>query len=200
MWATATQEDAATPRSTTTTVIARTLRRCRKISRSDFLHQLVAIRKLLDLTGLPLDKLLSFWADISTAGEKSLYSRLFLTHNLLGIDKVFKSDTNGNYLTQEAKISDHMPVLMAALKMKADDVTAVLEVPSTARCFDPGQCLRALSPQPARENSACASRGPGRSIRTVWRSIQNAQRTHWHCFATGETWRTRASPSVNSTT
>ena len=93
---------------------------------TDFLHQLVAIRKLLDLTGLPLDKLLSFWADISTAGEKSLYSRLFLTHNLLGIDKVFKSDANGNYLTQEAKISDHMPVLMAALKMKSDDVAAIV--------------------------------------------------------------------------
>jgi len=93
---------------------------------TDFLHQLVAIRKLLDLTGLPLDKLLSFWADISTAGEKSLYSRLFLTHNLLAIDKVFKSDTNGNYLTQDAKISDHMPVVMAALRMKTDDVTAVV--------------------------------------------------------------------------
>ena len=91
-----------------------------------FLHQLVAIRKLLDLTGLPLDKLLSFWADINTAGEKSLYSRLFLTHNLLGIDKVFKSDANGNYLTQDAKLSDHMPVVMAALKMKADDVAAVV--------------------------------------------------------------------------
>lgn len=93
---------------------------------TDFLHQLVAIRKLLDLTGLPLDKLLSFWADINTAGEKSLYSRLFLTHNLLGIDKVFKSDANGNYLTQDAKLSDHMPVVMAALKMKADDVAAVV--------------------------------------------------------------------------
>ncbi|CAG9932011.1 neuraminidase-like domain-containing protein [Candidatus Nitrotoga arctica] len=97
---------------------------------TDFLHQLVAIRKLLDLTGLPLDKLLSFWADINTAGEKSLYSRLFLTHNLLGIDKVFKSDANGNYLTQAAKLSDHMPVVMAALKIKADDVTAIVAFPS----------------------------------------------------------------------
>ena len=58
----------------------------------DFLHQLGAIRKLLDLTGLPLPKLLAFWADISTAGEKSLYPSLFLTHNLLGIDKVFAAD------------------------------------------------------------------------------------------------------------
>jgi Tc toxin complex TcA C-terminal TcB-binding domain/ABC toxin N-terminal region/Neuraminidase-like domain/Putative peptidoglycan binding domain len=91
----------------------------------NFLHQLVAIRKLLDLTGLPLVKLLTFWADISTAGDKSLYSRLFLTHNLLGIDDVFQADVHGNYLTQPAKLTDHVPVLMAALKLKADDVTTL---------------------------------------------------------------------------
>jgi hypothetical protein len=91
-----------------------------------FLHQLFAIRKLIDITGLPLDKLLTFWADISTSGDKSLYARLFLTHNLLGIDKVFKSDANGNYLTQDAKLSEHLPVVMAALKMKADDVLAII--------------------------------------------------------------------------
>jgi peptidoglycan hydrolase-like protein with peptidoglycan-binding domain len=92
----------------------------------DFLHQLVAVIKLLDLTGFPLIKLLTFWADISTIGEKSLYSRLFLTHNLLGIDKVFKADQHGNYLTQSAKITEHLPVLMAALKLKADDITAMM--------------------------------------------------------------------------
>lgn len=92
-----------------------------------FLHQLVAVRKLLDLTGLPLDKLLSFWADISIAGEKSLYARLFLTHNLLGIDKVFNPDANGNYLIQPAKISEHLPVLIAALKLKADDIKAIMD-------------------------------------------------------------------------
>lgn len=91
-----------------------------------FLHQLVAVKKLLDLTGLPLIRLLAFWADISTAGEKSLYKRLFLTHNLLGIDKVFKADAHGNYLTQNAKITEHIPVLMAALRLKADDILAIM--------------------------------------------------------------------------
>jgi len=91
-----------------------------------FLHQLVAVHKLLDLTGLPLIKLLTFWTQISTVGEKSLYKLLFLTHNLLGIDKVFKADIHGNYLTQSAKITDHIPVLMAALKLKADDITAIM--------------------------------------------------------------------------
>ncbi len=92
-----------------------------------FLHQLVAVKKLLDLTGLELAKLLTFWTNISTNGEKSLYKRLFLTHNLLGIDEVFKPDKHGNYLTASAKISEHLPVLMAALRLKADDITAVVE-------------------------------------------------------------------------
>jgi hypothetical protein len=94
----------------------------------DFLHQLVAVRRLLDLTGLPLAKLLTFWTDISTAGEPSLYARLFLTHNLLGIDDVFKADAHGNYLTQSAKITDHLNVLMAALNLKADDVSEIMSL------------------------------------------------------------------------
>ena len=93
-----------------------------------FLHQLVAVRKLLDRTGLPLPNLLAFWADISTAGEKSLYAKLFLTHNLVAIDSVFQADANGYYLTQSATISDHIPVLMAALKLKADDITALMQI------------------------------------------------------------------------
>lgn len=92
----------------------------------DFLRQLVAVRKLLDLTGLPLARLLTFWAEISTAGEKSLYARLFLTHNLLGIDKVFQADADGNYLTASEKISDHLPVLLAALRMTAEDIAAII--------------------------------------------------------------------------
>jgi Tc toxin complex TcA C-terminal TcB-binding domain/Neuraminidase-like domain/Salmonella virulence plasmid 28.1kDa A protein len=93
------------------------------------LHQLVAVRKLLDLTGLPLIKLLAMWTEISTVGEKSLYSKLFLTHNLSGIDKVFKADADGNYLTQSppAKISAHLPVLMAALSLKADDIMEIVK-------------------------------------------------------------------------
>jgi hypothetical protein len=96
----------------------------------EFLHELVAVRKLLDLTGLPLIKLLTFWANISTTGEKSLYARLFLTHNLLGIDKVFQADPDGYNLTTSAKLSEHLPVLMTALKLKADDVTAIMKFDS----------------------------------------------------------------------
>ncbi|UII33141.1 Tc toxin subunit A [Fulvivirga ulvae] len=92
-----------------------------------FLHQLVAVKKLLDITGLELIKLLTFWTDISISGEKSLYKRLFLSHNILGIDKVFLADKNGNYLTKNAKISDHVPVIMAAFNLSADDLNEIME-------------------------------------------------------------------------
>nr|WP_218780231.1 neuraminidase-like domain-containing protein [Crenothrix polyspora] len=96
------------------------------------LHQLVAVKKLLDITGLEVIKLLSFWTDISTAGKKSLYQRLFLTHNILGIDKVFKADAQGNYLTSDAKLLDHLPAVMAALNLSADDIQAIMQVSGMA--------------------------------------------------------------------
>jgi hypothetical protein len=76
--------------------------------------------------GCPLPKLLAFWAEISTVGQKSLYTKLFLTHNLVAIDSVFQADANGNYLTKQPpeKITGHIPVLMAALKLKAEDIGA----------------------------------------------------------------------------
>lgn len=92
----------------------------------ELLTQLVAVKKLLDKTGLELIKLLSFWADISTFGDKSLYQRLFLTHNLVAADKVFQADKNGNYLTLTEKISAHIPVLMAALNLNAEDINTVI--------------------------------------------------------------------------
>lgn len=91
------------------------------------LHQLTAVKKLSEKTGLELIKLLSFWTNISITGELSLYKRLFLTHNLKSIDNVFHAD-NGYYLAGiPEKIGDHEPVLMAALNLKADDIEAIVE-------------------------------------------------------------------------
>ncbi len=92
---------------------------------ADFLHRLAVVKKLLDLTGLPLPKLLTFWADIGTVGNPSLYASLFLTHNMVAIDDVFQADANGNYLTQATTIAQHIPVLMAALGLKANDIAFI---------------------------------------------------------------------------
>ncbi|MDH3394320.1 MAG: hypothetical protein OEL66_09960, partial [Desulfobulbaceae bacterium] len=93
----------------------------------ELIHQLCAVTHLLDQTGLELTKLLSFWTTISCFGKHSLYQRLFLTHNVLGIDKIFKADAHGNYLTADVKLTDHLPVVMASLNLTADDIQAIMQ-------------------------------------------------------------------------
>ena len=96
----------------------------------DVLHQLAGVKKLNEQTGLELIKLLTFWTTISTAGEKSLYKRLFLTHNLVNMDGVFQ-DAEGRYLPNATEpIAGHEPVLMAALNLKADDIAAIMKYKS----------------------------------------------------------------------
>lgn len=91
------------------------------------IHQLTSVKQLLDKTGLDLIKLLSFWGNISTLGEKPLYQKLFLTHNVLAIDKIFKPDSHGNYFTTEAKLTDHLPAVMAALNLSSDDIAGIMQ-------------------------------------------------------------------------
>ncbi len=89
------------------------------------LHQLVYVKKIIEKTKHAPIQMLAFWSDISTAGDKSLYHRLFLTHNLLAMDKVFKADDYGNYLSGDIEIDDHRPVLMAALNLSDEDIDAI---------------------------------------------------------------------------
>ena len=99
----------------------------------DLLHQLVAVKKLLDKSGLEVIKLLTFWTNISTIGEKSLYRRLFLRHNVQALDPVFKADKNGLYLNgKDLNVKDHFPVLMAAFKLKTDDLHVILNLTNDA--------------------------------------------------------------------
>jgi hypothetical protein len=89
----------------------------------DFPHKLVALKKPADLTSLEILNILAFWSTTTTAGTPSLYSQLFLTHNLLGIDIVFAADANSSYLSASSapKIVDHVPALLAAFQIKIKD-------------------------------------------------------------------------------
>ncbi len=98
----------------------------------DMLHRLRAVKELLTRTGLPLANLLAFWAPIGTRGDASLYRTLFLSHAISSIDPVFEADANGGFLTGVARISEHLPVLMAALRVSADDVTATMALAGLA--------------------------------------------------------------------
>lgn len=90
-----------------------------------FLNELKAVKELLRITGLQ-DKLFALWADIGTFGETSLYAKIFVKNNLRSIDPVFEPDDDGNYLTSQPKIKDHIPVLLAALNVKSNLFDALL--------------------------------------------------------------------------
>jgi hypothetical protein len=94
------------------------------------IHQLVSVRQLFNLTGLPLQVVLTFWDLLPTHGGKSLYASTFLTHNIVRMDPVFQADVNGNYFTTAQKISDHLPVLQATLRLKASDITLICQLRS----------------------------------------------------------------------
>ncbi|PVH76117.1 hypothetical protein DL98DRAFT_497477 [Cadophora sp. DSE1049] len=92
------------------------------------IHQLVAVRKLLDITSFPIEVILTFWTTIPAHGETSLYHKTFLTHNILRMDPVFQPDENGNFLTATEKISDHLAVLQTTLRLKVGDIDRIRQL------------------------------------------------------------------------
>lgn len=95
------------------------------------IEQLAAIRQLRETTGLELPQLLAYWTNIGTYGEKSLYQRLFLKYNLVALDDIFIEDEFGIYLGSEGEsISDHIPILMSALRVSADTIETIMNVAS----------------------------------------------------------------------
>lgn len=133
---------------------------------ANLLSQLVSVKKLLPLTGLEVIQQLTFWGNISTVGDKSLYTRLFLTHNLRSIDDVFKADASGSYLADETiPLSQHRPVLMAALKLKEADIVSLarirqlrdtLTLPNVSALYRHSLLARLLSIRPTEFESLLA--------------------------------------------
>ncbi|MEM6829678.1 MAG: neuraminidase-like domain-containing protein, partial [Bacteroidota bacterium] len=97
------------------------------------IEQLVAIKKVLTVTGLKLPGLLTFWTTIGVYGEKSLYQRLFLKYNQKALNNPFLEDEFGVYLSKEGElISTHLPFLMAAFKTDADTLEGVMNLAGIA--------------------------------------------------------------------
>ncbi|MDR6782684.1 DNA-binding transcriptional MerR regulator [Pedobacter africanus] len=84
------------------------------------IHRLMAVKKIIDLTGIELSKLLCFWGNIGTAGENALFNRLFIAHNLAAIDPVFTTKLSGTEM-----LADHLPAIMATLNLSANDISLI---------------------------------------------------------------------------
>lgn len=88
--------------------------------------ELTVLKRLLLETQVELFQLLALFSNISMAGANSLYERLFLSNNLIGIDSVVVPDGGGNVFVANPKISDHTPVICAALHLNGAQLTAIL--------------------------------------------------------------------------
>ncbi|MEY9987986.1 hypothetical protein ABIE67_000018 [Streptomyces sp. V4I8] len=91
-----------------------------------FLHEVTFVSRVMERTGLELDRVLTFWNDIDSAGDDSLYTRIFLRHNVLGTDDVFRPDAHGQALVDAGPITDHLAGLQAALGMGAQDIAVLI--------------------------------------------------------------------------
>ncbi len=93
----------------------------------DLITQLAQIKQLQnDLKVGNIQILLSFWAPIDTRGDDSLYRKLFLSKAALRVDAAFQPNPDGSVLTNSSlKISDHIPALLAALRVSASDLAAI---------------------------------------------------------------------------
>lgn len=91
-------------------------------------------------TRLAVNQLAVLWGPIDTYGGKSLYRKLFLNKAVQQIDTAFAADAFGNYLQGAEVLADHQSAILAAFRIRAEDLQAIVEV---ARVLD-NSTLRAL--------------------------------------------------------
>ncbi len=96
---------------------------------TDTVSKLESVSLLSEATKLSLNQLAAFWGNIDTYGEKSLYKKLFLNKSVQSIEDAFKADAWGGYLQDTTEIlADHQSAILAAFRLKEEDLDAILEV------------------------------------------------------------------------
>jgi hypothetical protein len=96
------------------------------------IHHLSDIKSIVELTGLSVEQVLTFWAPLPSHDPSSLFKRLFFSRNLPGNMNLFKPDANGTYFPEPREtISSNQLTIMAALNMTTLDLKTVLEPKET---------------------------------------------------------------------
>ena len=91
------------------------------------IQQISAFKTIKNRTQLPIDQLASLFGDIETQGEKPLFTKLFQSRAIQQIDTVFMPDAFGTLFTQSTTILDHKNAILAAFKLKNEELTAILD-------------------------------------------------------------------------
>jgi hypothetical protein len=91
--------------------------------------KLESVSRLKTAAKLAPDLLAVAWGSIDAYGTKSLYRKLFLNKAVQQIDAAFEADAWGNYLSDGAEVlAGHEPAILAAFRMREEDLTAILGV------------------------------------------------------------------------
>jgi peptidoglycan hydrolase-like protein with peptidoglycan-binding domain len=98
----------------------------------NFVVGLAIVAQLRTTLGLSIEQLLSFWFPINTVGASSLYLTLFQNPSILNpTDPDFALNAAGTELAivaaapANAKISKHIPTILASLSISAKDLAAI---------------------------------------------------------------------------
>jgi len=89
----------------------------------DILHECAVTTQLKTELNLPVQVLAALWADMDRHGVDSLYNKLFLNKAVLYLDPVFEPVLADLGLY----INDHVPALLAALRIRESDLAIIRE-------------------------------------------------------------------------
>src|SRR6185295_12465066 len=89
-------------------------------------RQLADVARVRAALNLKVGEVLTFWSTIDTDGENSLYSRLFLNEKVTDpVDPAFRLKPDGSDVLAESPIADHIPAILAAMRIKAVDLDVI---------------------------------------------------------------------------
>jgi hypothetical protein len=100
---------------------------------STTIDALASVWRLRSATKLAVNLTAALWGDIDSYGDKSLYRKLFLNKAVQQIDDAFTADPWGSYLEDTtALIADHASAILAAFRMREEDLAAIFGVSGIA--------------------------------------------------------------------
>ncbi|MBA2748697.1 MAG: hypothetical protein H0U45_08135 [Tatlockia sp.] len=93
----------------------------------EVVEQLSLIRRVQEQFDLTVQQVVALWFTLDINRPDALYRKYFLSKAALKHDPAFKTDWKGDVLVGPGiKVKDHAPALLAAFRLKSDDLNALL--------------------------------------------------------------------------
>lgn len=104
-----------------------------------FIAKLADVVRVKAALNLKVDQVLGLWSPIDTEGETSLYNRLFLNKKVTDpVDPAFQLNTQGSQLAATSPLKDHIPAILAALRVSTADLDLMRKAAGLTDPLPPG--------------------------------------------------------------